>query len=964
MKEGTVTLNNVEKVIRDFFEVADDEQIKATTKEETFNAILKDFIESTIKRNDKYKEQNIEVEISDIEQSDTNEKYEIKVGNILSMKIGYDNFLSNKNTIEKVEDTYEFFSTLNSEILKGYKEDNYKDFIPTTKEDELIAYSNYAKDKILNQKNNIEIDSKEEGTLLTIAQVTRVLTKLEKSNKYPEEVINTSRENLLQKAKGDIQKIYEEQQEVLKKEEPVAEIEVDYNGNPKTIKVSNLDEIVASNPNILEVYKSLKNSYNLDGSKMDIDEKIKIWNDLKEDVENNNRLEEKNKEMIIDNLNSYFSLELEKDIVETVSQNGGIRNLDEARMILGDEVFASAIDTMEKTNRARVDLQNQNTNEAIKYFNNKQDDVFFELSDSATNDLINIIEIVEKRRTEERVKQLENEETEKIRKEIIEKVRKELEENKKEPLDEEKKNEIIEEREEKRKPLLKKIKERAAQKDKEEPEEIYYEPQVKESKPYTVKEPIEDKKVERKENNKNIEDDEKNERENNKSKENREDDGYNGRNGIDGENGKTGKNGDNGIDGENGKDGKDGNNGIDGKSSTKGKEEKDIKETSQKLDETNKEIDSLKQKIDDLNNTISELNSKPDLNTNILIDLEQLKSMYKQLLEKENNGENEKIQSMIEELQNKIDLLGNNKEELDENQLENNEKIIDDENNVIEGENVSQELNNNEEQEKSENSKEELDENIVKEESNLIEDEIVSQGLDNNESQEKINEEEQLENNIKYEDNVIIDNENEQVVEEKDDELEVPNEQNIEENVQTNIQEGNININEQEENNEEKTPKDLQREVIDALISNLEQRNQKELEKYEEELNMKADEIIESLDPNKYSLQQLYDARDHLNKKIEEDVSTRKETLNGYIEFIKESMNEQVSRQEKIQEINTQLEEKKELMQKIKDKKALIHSIENDTLKSLEAVEAERDKLQQEKNKLENEKGEGTIGKH
>ena len=31
MKEGTVSLNNVEKAIRDFFEVADDDQIRITT---------------------------------------------------------------------------------------------------------------------------------------------------------------------------------------------------------------------------------------------------------------------------------------------------------------------------------------------------------------------------------------------------------------------------------------------------------------------------------------------------------------------------------------------------------------------------------------------------------------------------------------------------------------------------------------------------------------------------------------------------------------------------------------------------------------------------------------------------------------------------------------------------------------------------------------------------------------------
>ena len=46
----------------------------------------------------------------------------------------------------------------------------------------------------------------------------------------------------------------------------------------------------------------------------------------------------------------------------------------------------------------------QRSDDAIKYFNDKQEDVFFKLSDSATNDLIDIIELVEKRRTEERVK--------------------------------------------------------------------------------------------------------------------------------------------------------------------------------------------------------------------------------------------------------------------------------------------------------------------------------------------------------------------------------------------------------------------------------------------------------------------------------------------------------------------------------------------------------------------------------
>ena len=206
-------------------------------------------------------------------------------------------------------------------------------------------------------------------------------------------------------------------------------------------------------------------------------------------------------------------------------------------------------------------------------------------------------------------------------------------------------------------------------------------------------------------------------------------------------------------------------------------------------------------------------------------------------------------------------------------------------------------------------------------------------------------------NNLENEqENILIDEDEELVLDSKEQILE--NEKDIEENVKSEI------------NDEEKSPADVQREIINSLISNLEKRNQEELKKYEEELNLKADNIIESLDPNKYSIQQLYDARDHLNKKIDADIKSRKETLDGYLEFIKNSMNEQVLREENIQKVNSLLKEKQELMQKIKDKEELIQSIENDTAKSLKAVEDEIAKLQEEKEKLENEKEEGQIGKH
>ncbi len=660
MRESTVSLNNVEKAIRTFFEVADDEKIQSTTKEEVFNDILRDFIGATLKRNDKYRDENLEIGISNIEQieENQNEKYEITVGNIISMRIGYDNFFQNKDTIKKVEDTYNFFSTLNTEILKGYKEDNYNDFIPTTKEDEMTAYSNYAKDKLLNNQTSLEIDSKEEGTLLTLAQFSRVLTRLEKSNYYPQDIVNESRENIIKMAKDNVRDVYYQQSNE-NNQEQIAEIEMDYNGNPTNIKVSNLDEIIASNPEILNQYKPLKNSYNSDGSKKEIDEKVMIWNDLTEWVEQKSNLNQDNKEMILGQLNSYFSSELEKDIVDKVSQNGGIKNLDEARIILGDEALTKAIDTMEKTNRARVDLAEQNTNEAIKYFNDKQNDVFFKLSDEATQDLVDIIELIEKRRTQDKIKQLEDKETEEFRKRIIEDVKRELQENTKEPIDEEEKNKIIEDRNERKKSLLEKLKERHEQRKEEnyieEPDEDEIDG-IDGLDEQDYEEPKEEKRSVKAKNKKatqNTIDDENNNSKENENEKDKEDIDESQR---ESEYEKE-------IDSE-----KDIKTVVD---NTKEKED----DTKEKIDKTNNEVNELKSKIDNLNNTIEKLNNRPNLDTNILIDLEQLKAMYSQLLEKNNNDEIEKLKSMIEDLQTKMDEKEINEDEV---QIENNsEEILD-----------------------------------------------------------------------------------------------------------------------------------------------------------------------------------------------------------------------------------------------------------------------------------------------
>lgn len=923
MRESTVSLNNVEKAIRTFFEVADDEKIQSTTKEEVFNDILRDFIEATLKRNDKYRDENLEIGISNIEQieENQNEKYEITVGNIISMRIGYDNFFQNKDTIKKVEDTYNFFSTLNTEILKGYKEDNYNDFIPTTKEDEMTAYSNYAKDKLLNNQTSLEIDSKEEGTLLTLAQFSRVLTRLEKSNYYPQDIVNEFRENIIKMAKDNVRDVYYQQSNE-NNQEQIAEIEMDYNGNPTNIKVSNLDEIIASNPEILNQYKPLKNSYNSDGSKKEIDEKVMIWNDLTEWVEQKSNLNQDNKEMILGQLNSYFSSELEKDIVDKVSQNGGIKNLDEARIILGDEVLTKAIDTMEKTNRARVDLAEQNTNEAIKYFNDKQNDVFFKLSDEATQDLVDIIELIEKRRTQDKIKQIEDKETEEFRKRIIEDVKRELQENTKEPIDEEEKNKIIEDRNERKKSLLEKLKERHEQRKEEnyieEPDEDEIDG-IDELDEQDYEEPKEEKRSVKAKNKKatqNTIDDENNNSKENENEKDKEDIDESQR---ESEYEKE-------IDSE-----KDIKTVVD---NTKEKED----DTKEKIDKTNNEVNELKSKIDNLNNTIEKLNNRPNLDTNILIDLEQLKAMYSQLLEKNNNDEIEKLKSMIEDLQTKMDEKEINEDEV---QIENNsEEILDIDN--IDEDTIKEE-------------EEKIAENIEEKKSNEVftKEELEDINKEASESKEK-EEVEEFDPNKIYFDIDGLDN----------DEIEIEKEENIVEN-------NDLNIEDEEKQNED----------IDSILNGIDY-SDKDVQK---NLNEKTNKVIEEY----YSNSDVQNKIDNDAKDKIEEYYSREEVQRYYaklsneiIEKYKEQYKDKLQRQDlspetilnRLEMYNQKIEELKQSIEEIKKSqlKEVLES-KSKTLSELKKEEKEKDIKckyasgeEEELKKVEKEMKEGgyILGKH
>lgn len=964
MRESTVSLNNVEKTIRTFFEVADDEKIQSTTKEEVFNDILKDFIEATLKRNDKYKDANLEIGITDIEQTEENqnEKYEITVGNLLSLRIGYDNFFQNKDTIKKVEDTYNFFSTLNTEILKGYKEDNYNDFIPTTKEDEITAYSNYAKDKLLNNQTSLEIDSKEEGTLLTLAQFSRVLTRIERDNYYPENIVDESRDNIIKMAKDNVRDTYYEQGKE-KNQEEIAEIEVDYNGKPTSIKVSNLDEIVASNPEILNQYKSLKNSYNTDGSKKEIDEKIAVWNDLTEWVEQKSNLSQDNKEMVLGQLNSYFSSELEKDIVDKVSQNGGIRNLDEARIILGDEVFAKAIDNMEKYNSAKVDLENQNTNEAIKYFNDKQNDVFFKLSDEATQDLVDIIELIEKRRTQDKIRELEDKETEDLRRSIIEDVKKELQENMKDSIDEEEKDKIIEERKERKKTLLEKLKERHEKRKEEnyieepdedeiddidEPDEQDYEEpkeekrSVKSKSKKTTKKTIDDEnnnskdkeKVEDKEDVKEDSDERQEESESEKEKSNTTDNKE-----------KDDKINEKEIDDE-----KDTKTVVD---NTKEKED----DTKEKIEKETNEVNKLKSKIDNLNNTIEKLNNRPNLDTNILIDLEQLKAMYSQLLEKNNNDEIEKLKSMIEDLQTKID----EKEIVDkainddEVQVENNSEEIEkeDENNkerILDIDNIDEDTIKEEEEKIAENIEEKNNNKVFTKE------ELEDINKEASEAKEKEEVEEFDPNKIYFDIDGFEDDESEkkEQVELKldDEELEATNKDEENSNYVEDILNDDIDYSDKDI---QKQLDNKTKQIVDDYYSNPDVQ-----ERIDDEANKKIDEYF-----SKEEIQEQYSklANEIINKYKEkykdelemedlapEAILKRLEIYNKKIEEIKLQIEEM-----KKEEVKDNLDEKKQILSEMKQEE----KEKNIKVEYASKEESELQKVEQEMK----ERGQN-LGKH
>ena len=386
------------QAMKNFFEIMLNEERSKSKREEDFNQNIVAFIDATLRKNSRYADSKAQLQV--ITNENGKNEYKVVVDNLLEMELFYDDFFKEKNTPEKFKKCYEFFYSVNESILRAYKEKNYDNFVPTTKEDEITKYLNYTTEKLTSNENKIYIDSAEEAALLTLAQVTKTITSLKAVGleKQKDEIRN----EVIKEAKTIVEinmnenAFLEEAAEEYEKENEVV-LELDDNGKPQSIKINKLDEIVAVDPSILSKEKVLNNKFNKDGSKKELDELENLRKLLLNSNEKNTKLNAENKELISSQINSSI------DFLETqlIIEKGSIENLSEARKLLGDEALINMLDRCIERKENTFDLSKEELNPAIKFFNDNIDDVFFKLSDSATKDLTDIMEMIEKRRTDD-----------------------------------------------------------------------------------------------------------------------------------------------------------------------------------------------------------------------------------------------------------------------------------------------------------------------------------------------------------------------------------------------------------------------------------------------------------------------------------------------------------------------------------------------------------------------------------
>lgn len=162
-----------------------------------------------------------------------------------------------------------------------------------------------------------------------------------------------------------------------------------------------------------------------------------------------------------------------------------------------------------------------------------------------------------------------------------------------------------------------------------------------------------------------------------------------------------------------------------------------------------------------------------------------------------------------------------------------------------------------------------------------------------------------------------------------------------------------------EENNKAETREEIKESLSqelmkskEILLEGLREQNKIEIEEYRKELERKVDGIIDSLDTNKYSMEELLRARDHLNEKIENDVLEKTKQKQESLDMIEASMDKYIERKS-LEEKLVELEEKRA---ELKKKEILIESIEKDAAKSLDDVEKE---IEEVKSKINNKQKEG-----
>lgn len=183
----------------------------------------------------------------------------------------------------------------------------------------------------------------------------------------------------------------------------------------------------------------------------------------------------------------------------------------------------------------------------------------------------------------------------------------------------------------------------------------------------------------------------------------------------------------------------------------------------------------------------------------------------------------------------------------------------------------------------------------------------------------------------------------------------------IEDNLKEETHDENIQVID-EENNGDKSKEEIKESMTQELINSknillegLREQNQIEIDEYRRDLEKRVNDIIDSLDTNKYSIEEILRARDHLNEKIERDVLKKTQEKQESLDMIEASMNKYIERKS-LEEKLFELEEKRA---ELKKKELLISSIEKDAVKSLEDVEKEIEEVKSQMDDKQKEENNG-----